>query len=437
MEVTIIGAGLAGCELAYQLANNGIKVILYEKKKRIKNEIQKLDTFAELVCSNSLRSTSTQNAVGILKKELELLGSFVLDCAYKTQVKADDALAVDRAKFSELIDKRIRSHKNITVIEEELIEIDDKKINVICCGPLITESFQIKINELIGNQKLFYLDASAPIIKKDSIDFEVAYWNSRHNNDKSYICLPLNESQFEDFHKNLLEAKQVELKDFEKKVFFRGCQPIEQLAKQSKKLLLNGPMSPNNLATKEIDPYAVIQLRKDDAIDELYNMVGFQTNLTWPEQKRIFKSIPGLNNAEFVRFGVMHKNNYINSPKILNKKLQVMRNKKIFFAGQVVGVEGYIESFASAMIVFIALFCQHHGKKFEPFPQKTILGSLIDYVTNPKIKYLKPMKANMGIINTLNKKFDTRFEKNEYIYQQSMKALKKYIEKLGLKPLQI
>ncbi|QGS52204.1 methylenetetrahydrofolate--tRNA-(uracil(54)-C(5))-methyltransferase (FADH(2)-oxidizing) TrmFO [Spiroplasma tabanidicola] len=429
MEVNIIGAGLAGCELAYQLAQKGIKVNLYEKKNIEKNEIQKLDTFAELVCSNTFRSKSTQNAVGILKKELEQLDSFILKCAYLTEIPSDDALAVDRISFSKLVDKKIREQKNITVFNEELKILDADKIYVICCGPLISDEFKKEIDRVVGNQKLFYLDASSPIIKKDSIDFKKVYYSSRHSNDNSYICAPLNKHEFENFYINLINAQKVKLKDFEKEIFFKGCQPIEQIAIQSKKNLINGPMSPNGLEHENNKPYAVIQLRKDNAIDSLYNIVGFQTNLTWPEQKRVFQLIPGLENAEFARYGVMHKNSYINSPKILNKKLQVMRNKKVYFAGQVTGVEGYIESFASAFIVFFALYSEFKNKKFIPFPDQTILGALTNYITNKKLKKLKPMKANMGIVK-VDKEFDTKTEKYDYIYENSMLIIKNYLEKI-------
>ncbi len=431
MEVIIVGAGLAGCEAALQLANKGIKVKLYEKKKTKKNEIQKSDFFAELVCSNTFRSMSTQNAVGILKKELELFNSFILDCAYKTAIPSDDALAVDREAFSLLVEKLIRENENIDIIEEEFKEFDEKIITLVTCGPLITPEFQNKINELIGNQKLFYLDASSPIIEKNSIDFSKVYYKSRHGDDKSYICIPLDEKDFEAFHSKLVDADVVKLKDFEKEIYFTGCQPIEQLAKVSKKSLLNGPMSPNNLENnKGVKPYAVVQLRKDDAMDNLYNMVGFQTNITWSEQQRIFSSLPGLENASFKRFGVMHKNNYINSPKILNKKLQVMRRKNIFFAGQITGVEGYIESFSSAIVASLGIISTIKKTKFLEIPSETILGSLINYITNPKIKKLKPMKANLGIIKQDFGIFPTKEEKNNFIYNRSIKVLKQYLKQV-------
>ncbi|AHI53157.1 tRNA (uracil-5-)-methyltransferase Gid [Spiroplasma culicicola AES-1] len=431
MEVTIVGAGLAGCELAYQLAEIGFKVKLYEKKNVNKNEIQSLNTFAELVCSNTFRSKSTQNAVGILKEELRLLNSFILDCAYKTAIPADDALAVDRVLFSQLVDKTIREHKNIEVVEEELKYIDEKKLTVITCGPLVSEEFKTEINRVIGNQKLFYLDASAPILTKESIDFNQVYFKSRHGDDNSYICIPLNQEEFEEFHNKLITGSTVKLKEFEKEIFFKGCQPIEQIAVMGKKALLNGPLSPNNLENNNQKSYAVIQLRRDDALEQLYNMVGFQTNLTWTEQKRIFSSLKGLQNAHFVRYGVMHKNNFINSPKILNKKLQVMRKKNIYFAGQITGVEGYIESFASSFIVFFALKALKENRKFIPFPKETILGSLINYITNEKIKKLKPMKANMGIIEVHNDKFQNKMQKNEYIFKQSLENIKVYLKKIN------
>ncbi|QHX36894.1 tRNA (uracil-5-)-methyltransferase Gid [Spiroplasma sp. BIUS-1] len=428
MKVTIVGGGLAGCEAAWQLAQNGVEVHLYEKKKVNKNEIQSLETFAELVCSNTFRSVSTQNAVGILKKELEVLNSFILDCAYETQIPSDDALAVDREKFSKLVDERIRGHKNIKIFEEEYLNLDTQEPLLIASGPLCSDEFKRNLESLLGKQKLFYLDASAPIVEKESIDFSKVYYKSRHNDDNSYICVPLNEEQFNVFHEKLINAQQVKLKDFENEVFFKGCQPIEQLAKTSKKILLRSAMSPNGLENKEGQtPYSVVQLRRDDALDNLYNMVGFQTNLTWKEQKEIFSWLPGMEKAVFRRFGVMHKNNFINSPKILNKKLQMMRKKNIFFAGQVTGVEGYIESFASGLVAARGILSYINNTKFIPFPEDTVLGSLIEYITNPKHKKLKPMKSNMGLIKIDQElKFESKAEKNEFIYKRALESIKRF-----------
>ncbi len=429
MKVNIIGAGLAGCEAAWQLAEKGIEVYLYEKKKIQKNEIQTLETFGELVCSNTFRSLSTQNAVGILKKELELLNSFILDCAFKTQIPSDDALAVDRKAFSDLVDQRIRSHKNIKVFEEEFLDLNTQEIVLIASGPLCSQEFKMQLEKLLGKQKLFYLDASAPIIEKQSIDFSKVYYKSRHKNDNSYICIPLNEEEFNIFHNKLVNANTVDLKDFEQEIFFRGCQPIEQLAKNSKKILLKSAMSPNGLENADgIVPYSVVQLRRDDAMDNLYNMVGFQTNIIWKEQKQIFSSLPGLKNAAFRRFGVMHKNNFINSPKILNNKLQMMRKKNIFFAGQITGVEGYIESFASGLAASRGILSYINQSEFIAFPEDTILGSLISYITNPKHKKLKPMKSNMGLVKIdpiMN--FNSKEEKNSYIYKNALNKIKSFI----------
>ncbi|WP_342258911.1 methylenetetrahydrofolate--tRNA-(uracil(54)-C(5))-methyltransferase (FADH(2)-oxidizing) TrmFO [Spiroplasma endosymbiont of Dioctria linearis] len=429
MKVNIIGAGLAGCEAAWQLAEKGIEVYLYEKKKIQKNEIQTLNTFGELVCSNTFRSLSTQNAVGILKKELELLNSFILDCAFKTQIPSDDALAVDRKAFSDLVDHRIRSHKNIKVFEEEFLDLNTQEIVLIASGPLCSQEFKMQLEKLLGKQKLFYLDASAPIIEKQSIDFSKVYYKSRYKNDNSYICIPLNEEEFSTFHNKIVNANTVDLKDFEQEIFFRGCQPIEQLAKTSKKILLKSVMSPNGLENVDgIVPYSAVQLRRDDAMDNFYNMVGFQTNLIWKEQKKIFSSLPGLEKAVFRRFGVMHKNNFINSPKILNNKLQMMRKKNIFFAGQITGVEGYIESFASGLVASRGILSYINKSEFIAFPEDTILGSLISYITNPKHKKLKPMKSNMGLVKIdpiMN--FNSKEEKNSYIYKNALNKIKSFI----------
>ncbi|WP_339030328.1 methylenetetrahydrofolate--tRNA-(uracil(54)-C(5))-methyltransferase (FADH(2)-oxidizing) TrmFO [Spiroplasma endosymbiont of Cantharis nigra] len=429
MKVNIIGAGLAGCEAAWQLAEKGIEVYLYEKKKIQKNEIQTLETFGELVCSNTFRSLSTQNAVGILKKELKLLNSFILDCAFKTQIPSDDALAVDRKAFSDLVDQKIRSHKNIKVFEEEFLDLNTQEIVLIASGPLCSQEFKMQLEKLLGKQKLFYLDASAPIIEKQSIDFSKVYYKSRYKNDNSYICIPLNEKEFSIFHNKLVNANTVNLKDFEQEIFFRGCQPIEQLAKNSKKILLKSAMSPNGLENFDgIMPYSAVQLRRDDAMDNLYNMVGFQTNIIWKEQKQIFSSLPGLENAVFRRFGVMHKNSFINSPKILNNKLQMMRKKNIFFAGQITGVEGYIESFASGLVASRGILSYINQSEFIAFPEDTILGSLISYITNPKHKKLKPMKSNMGLVKIDPiMSFNSKEEKNSYIYKNALNKIKSFI----------
>ncbi|WP_434334784.1 methylenetetrahydrofolate--tRNA-(uracil(54)-C(5))-methyltransferase (FADH(2)-oxidizing) TrmFO [Mycoplasma capricolum subsp. capricolum] len=428
-KVKIIGAGLAGCEAAYFLANNNIQVELYEVKTLIKNEVQKTNNFAELVCSNTFRSQSLLNAAGILKAEMRRLNSLVIKIADSCKIDGDDALAVDREDFSKKLTDVIKNHPNITIIEQNVSHIDDENdLTLIATGPLTTNELKEDIQRLIGKQKLFFMDASAPIITKDSIDFNKVYYSGRHKQGK-YICCPLNEQEFNKFVDDLVNAEQVQLKEFEKSIFFKGCQPIEQLAKTSKKLLLKGPMSPNNLLDQNNQqPYAVVQLRQDDAKDSLYNMVGFQTNLKWPEQKRVFQTIPGLEKAKIVRYGVMHKNYYINSPKILNFKPQVIRKKNVFFAGQITGVEGYIESASSGIWAAINILAFINNKKIKPLPNTTILGALTNYITNSKIYSLKPMKCNLGILEQENK-----YQSNDkfYSYNNSKNSLENYIEQLS------
>ncbi|AVN64300.1 MULTISPECIES: methylenetetrahydrofolate--tRNA-(uracil(54)-C(5))-methyltransferase (FADH(2)-oxidizing) TrmFO [Mesoplasma] len=426
-EVNIIGAGLAGCEAAYLLANNGVKVNLFEVKSLMKNDIQKTNDLGELVCSNTLRSKSKKNAAGILKNEMKLLNSLVLKAALENEIPGDDALSVDRFGFSKYITGKIKNHKNINLIEQEVSEIDYTKVTIIASGPLTTDKLGKNIELMTGNEKLFFLDASAPIITKDSIDFNKVYWASRHNDakDGQYICMPLNEEQFNAFVEELKNAETIKLKSFEKEIYFKGCQPIEQIAKTSKKVLLNGPLSPNNLIDENGNtPFAVVQLRQDDAIDSLYNFVGFQTNIKWPEQKRILQTLPGLENLNIVRFGVMHKNYYINSPKLLNRSLQVKRNKNIFFAGQITGVEGYIESASSGILTAINVLAYLNNIKIEQPSRKSMLGALNFYITNPKHDKLKPMKCNLGILDQQNKNAKSEF----YSFDESEREIRRFIK---------
>ncbi len=432
-KIKIIGAGLAGCEAAFQLANKGYCVEIYESKKVNPNPVQKSQNLGELVCSNTFRSKSIKNAVGILKEEMQMLDSLILKTAYEAEIPSDDALAVDRESFSQRITESIYNNPNITVIEEEFFEINDEDITIIASGPLTTQKLQEQISQITGKNKLFFLDASAPIVAKDSIDFSNVYWSSRHQkNNGEYICVPLSEQEFENWYQELLAGEVVEIKEFEKAIFFQGCQPIEVLAKKGRKNLLNGPMSSNKLINPKTNstPYAVVQLRQDDAIDSLYNIVGFQTNLKWGEQKRILQKLPGLQNAEILRYGVMHKNNYINSPKILNSGLQVMRKKNLFFAGQITGVEGYLESAATGLIVALSVDKFIKKQKFQPLPKETVLGALVEYITNSQHKKLKPMKANLGILPTLENVFSDREEKNLAFHQRSIEEMKNYLKNI-------
>ncbi|PPE06431.1 methylenetetrahydrofolate--tRNA-(uracil(54)-C(5))-methyltransferase (FADH(2)-oxidizing) TrmFO [Mesoplasma corruscae] len=426
-EVNIIGAGLAGCEAAYTLANNNIKVNLFEVKKLKKNPVQKTDFLSELVCSNTLRSKSLKNAAGILKAEMQALGSIVIESALKNTVPGDDALSVDRIGFSEYITSKIENHPLIQVIYEEVTKIDFSKVTIICTGPLTTSAMNAEIEKYLNKDKLFFLDASSPIITKDSIDMSKVFWANRHNKEsKEQICIPLNEKQFHDFADELKNAELVELKSFEKEIYFKGCQPIERIAKISKKVLLNGPMSSNNLVDENgLQPFAVVQLRQDNAIDTLYNFIGFQTNITWPEQKRILAKLPGLEKLNIIRYGVMHKNYYLNSPKVLNSNLQLKNNKNIFLAGQLTGVEGYIESASSGILCALNVIAYLANTKLKLPNRKTMIGALNFYITNPKHKQLKPMKCNLGILEQENKNSKPEF----YSYEQSQKNIKLFVEK--------
>ncbi|ATZ18622.1 tRNA (uracil-5-)-methyltransferase Gid [Williamsoniiplasma somnilux] len=425
-DIKIIGAGLAGCESAYQLTKKGYKVKLYEIKEIKRNDVQKTNLFAELVCSNTLRSKSFKNAVGILKEEMKQFGSLILKAAEFAKIPGDDALAVDREIFSNFITQAIKTNSNIEVVSQEVDKIDDENdITLIASGPLTTDNLQIEIQRLIGNQKMYFLDASSPIIEKDSIDMTKVYKNSRHKTgDGEYICVPLNEQEFESFAQKLRNAQTIELKNFEKEIYFKGCQPIEAIAKLGNKILLRGPLSPNNLETPDNKkPFAVVQLRQDDVKDSLYNFVGFQTNMKWPEQKIILSSLPGMQNIKISRYGVMHKNNYINSPKILNHKLQVMRKKNVFFAGQITGVEGYVESTAIGIMAALGIIATIENKKLPKMPNTIVMGSLVNYITNSKIKKFNPMKANLGLVDKL-----TPGVENYDYYSKSKEDLLRYFK---------
>ncbi|QHX36199.1 tRNA (uracil-5-)-methyltransferase Gid [Spiroplasma sp. TIUS-1] len=425
--IKVIGAGLAGCEAAWQLSKAGYKVKLYESKTIQKNEIQKIETIAELVCSNTLRSKSIKNAVGILKKEMELFDSLIIEAAIATQIPSDDALAVDRINFSKYIQDKIMKNENIELINEVVETIDDEnEITIVAVGPLLSDSFNKEIQRVIGNQKLYFMDASAPIVEKSSIDFEKVYFSTRHKGEGKYICIPLNEDQFNNFRNELINGQVVQTQEFENEVFFKGCQPIEHMAKSGKNVLLNGTMSPSQLEDENGNlPFAVVQLRQDDAIDTLYNFVGFQTNLKWPEQTRILRTLPGMEKINIVRFGVMHKNKYINSPKILNHKLQVKRKRNVFFAGQITGVEGYVESAMCGIVAAMGVVGLIQNKKVEPLPVDTVMGALIKYITNENLKKFNPMKANMGILQHPGIKKSEMPE--DWTYTNSIDKLKKYI----------
>lgn len=401
MEIVVIGAGLAGVEAANVITKFGIKVKLFEMKPKKFSPAHKIDTFAELVCSNSLKSKLLTNASGLLKEEMKVFGSLVMEAAQTTSVEAGQALAVDRYKFSEYITQKISQNELIEVIHEEVTEVPRDKVVVVCTGPLTTESLLSDISKLCNSKNLYFFDAAAPIVLKDSIDFSKAFFASRYNKGSNdYINCPMTKEEYERFYWELVNAEVIEVKDFEKDLLFEGCMPIEEMARRGIDTMRYGPLKPVGIIDPRTGkmPYAVVQLRKDTQDGKLYNMVGFQTRLKWGEQKRVFRLIPGLENAEFVRYGVMHKNSYINSPEVLTKYLFLKKYPNIFFAGQITGVEGYLESAATGIIAGINAAKQVLGKAPVSLPPNTCIGALIEYITTPK-KDFQPMNANYGIIS--------------------------------------
>ena len=403
ISVNVIGAGLAGSEAAWQIAQRGVHVNLYEMKPLKRSEAHHQETFAELVCSNSLRSNQLTNAVGVLKAELRALNSLILEAADACAVPAGGALAVDREGFSAYITQKIQSHPLITIIPA-VVTTPPEGITVIATGPLTDDGLAQTLKTVFAEETLYFYDAAAPIITKESIDFSVAYYKSRYDkgDPMAYINCPLTKEQFEIFYNALVEAQVVPLRTFESEIYFEGCMPFEVMAKRGVKTLLFGPMKPVGLEKNpgERWPYAVVQLRRDNAADSLYNVVGFQTHLTWPEQKRILQLIPGLQNAEIVRYGVMHRNTYLKSPKILNPTYQTRQNPNWFFAGQMTGVEGYVESTASGWLAGVNAARLALGKSLVTFPAETVIGSMAHYITHADPDHFQPMNANFGIIQS-------------------------------------
>lgn len=428
--VNVIGAGLAGSEAAYQLSKRGIKVNLYEKKRIIKNEVQKLNDFAELVCSNTLRSKLLTNAVGALKNEMQLFDSLIIKAAYANEVPAGSALAVDRENFSRYITSCLENDPNINIIDQDYIKINYDQPTIIATGPLTSENLQQEIKQILGEEYFYFYDAVAPIITKESIDFSKAYYKSRYDKgEASYINCPMNETQYDLFYDKLINGETIVLKDHEKDIFFEGCMPIEAMAKRGKQSLLFGPLKPVGLEqTKDIKNHAVVQLRQDNAAAELYNLVGFQTNLKWPVQKEVIRTIPGLENANIIRYGVMHKNNFINSPYVLNKHLQLKHQPNIFFAGQITGVEGYVESCATGIIVAINIFNHLNSQPLLIFPKETVMGALVNYIIESDSTNFQPMKANYGILPNFEKRFKSKEEKYLNYSKRAIETMQYFIE---------
>ncbi|PKE00154.1 FADH(2)-oxidizing methylenetetrahydrofolate--tRNA-(uracil(54)-C(5))-methyltransferase TrmFO [Macrococcoides caseolyticum] len=426
--VNIIGAGLAGSEAAYQLAKRGIKVKLYEMRPVKQTPAHHTDKFAELVCSNSLRGNGLTNAVGVLKEEMRRLDSLIIKAADNASVPAGGALAVDRHEFSGYVTDTLKQHANIEVINEEITEIPDGP-TIIATGPLTTESLSKQIQALTGQDHLYFYDAAAPIIEKDSIDMDKVYLKSRYDKgEAAYLNCPMTEEEFNTFYDALLEAEVVPLKEFEKEIYFEGCMPFEEMAKRGRKTLLFGPMKPVGLEDPKTGkrPYAVVQLRQDDAAGTLYNIVGFQTHLKWGAQKEILKLIPGLENVEVVRYGVMHRNTFINSPTNLQQTYQFKGNDSLFLAGQMTGVEGYVESAASGLVAGINMAKYVEDKPVITFPENTVIGSMAYYITHTNSKNFQPMNANFGLLPSLDKRIKDKKERYEALAARALASLEHF-----------
>ncbi|WP_417637481.1 FADH(2)-oxidizing methylenetetrahydrofolate--tRNA-(uracil(54)-C(5))-methyltransferase TrmFO [Enterococcus faecalis] len=431
-KVTIIGAGLAGSEAAWQVANAGVPVDLYEMRPVKKTPAHQTENFAELVCSNSLRGNSLTNAVGVLKEEMRRLNSIIIGSADQTAVPAGGALAVDRDSFSETITEKIKSHPLITIKNEEITDIPEG-IVIIATGPLTSESLSQKIQEFNGSEGFYFYDAATPIIDKSTIDMDKVYLKSRYNKgEAAYLNCPMTEEEFNAFHEALVNAEVVPLRTFEKEKFFEGCMPIEVMAQRGIKTMLFGPMKPVGLEDPKTGkrPYAVIQLRQDNAAASLYNIVGFQTHLKWGEQKRVFRMIPGLENAEFVRYGVMHRNSFMNSPELLKPTYQSKKRDDLFFAGQMTGVEGYVESAASGLLAGINAARLAKGEEPIEFPRETTLGSMAYYITHAEGKHFQPMNANFGLFPELPERIRDKKERYEAIANRALDVQAQVIQSL-------
>ncbi|MFE8699064.1 FADH(2)-oxidizing methylenetetrahydrofolate--tRNA-(uracil(54)-C(5))-methyltransferase TrmFO [Cytobacillus sp. FJAT-54145] len=430
--VNVIGAGLAGSEAAWQLAKRGINVRLYEMRPVKQTPAHHTDKFAELVCSNSLRANTLTNAVGVLKEEMRLLDSVIISSADECAVPAGGALAVDRHEFAARVTEKVKDHPNVTVVNEEMTEIPEG-ITIIATGPLTSEALSGKLKDLTGEEYLYFYDAAAPIIEKDSIDMEKVYLKSRYDKgEAAYLNCPMSEEEFDRFYDALVAAETVPLKEFEKEIFFEGCMPIEVMAQRGRKTMLFGPLKPVGLEDPRTGkrPYAVIQLRQDDAAGTLYNIVGFQTHLKWGPQKEVLKLIPGLENAEIVRYGVMHRNTFINSPKVLKATYQFRNREDLFFAGQMTGVEGYVESAASGLIAGINAARLALGQEPIEFPHETAMGSMAKYITTANSKNFQPMNANFGLFPDLPEKIRGKKERNEQHANRALETIQNFVKNM-------
>lgn len=428
-QVCVVGAGLAGSEAAWQLVKRGIPVKLYEMRPQKSSPAHHSADFAELVCSNSLRSDALSNAVGVLKEEMRLLDSLIMRCADEHRIPAGSALAVDRHQFAQSITAALSNHPLVEVIHEEVCEIPEGP-TIIAGGPLISASLSKAIAKLVHSDYFYFYDAAAPIVEKDSIDFTKAYIKSRYDKgEAAYINCPMDKEQFEAFYYELIHAQTAKLHDFEKEIYFEGCMPFEEMARRGKKTLLFGPMKPVGLEKPDgTRPYAVVQLRRDNAAGTLYNIVGFQTHLTWGEQKRILSMIPGLEHAVITRYGVMHRNSYLCAPKLLKATYQLKTRDDLFFAGQMCGVEGYVESAGSGLIAGMNMARLMQGRAPVELPPTCMIGAMAHYITHADEKYFQPMNANFGIMK-LNEAVKKK-ERKEAMAKQALQVIGSMLEEL-------
>lgn len=428
MQINVIGAGLAGCEAAFVAANKGVRVNLYEMKPKKKSPAHKNDNFGELVCSNSLKANRVDSASGLLKEEMRRFSSLCLEAADTCSVAAGGALAVDRELFAEYITEKIKNHPNITVINEVVTKIPNDGVTVIATGPLTDGDLAEDISKLCDGGNLSFYDAAAPIVTKESIDFSKVFYAARYDKGTAdYINCPMNKEEYNAFYNELINAESAPIHEFDKKPnVYEGCMPIEILAKRGEDSIRFGPLKPVGLRDPRTDkrPWAVVQLRAENKAASLYNLVGFQTNLKFPEQKRVFSLIPGLQNADFVRYGVMHRNSFINSPKLLNKNLSLKQNEKVFFAGQLSGVEGYMESAASGIIAGLNAVAFLQNTQPVILPDFTMIGALLNYITDETVTDFQPMGANFGIIPSLENHIRDKRERYSALSERSLNYFK-------------
>lgn len=431
-QVTVIGAGLAGSEATYQLARRGIRVDLYEMRPEKSSPAHHTEQFAELVCSNSLRAANIENAVGLLKEEMRRLGSLIMESADATAVPAGGALAVDRHAFSGRVTEVLENHPLVTIHREEVVSIPKEGIVIIATGPLTSDALGEDIKALTGTDGFYFYDAAAPIVTAESLDYDKVFAASRYDKgDADYLNCPMSKEEYENFLKELLGAETAPTKEFEKEIYFEGCMPVEIMASRGEDTLRFGPLKPVGLVDSRTgkESYAVVQLRKENREATMYNLVGFQTHLKWGEQKRVFSLIPGLEKAEFIRYGVMHRNTYIHSPELLTPAFQFRKDGRLYFAGQMTGVEGYLESAASGLMAALQVAHQLEGKGPIDFPKTTALGGLSHYIAEYEGKNFQPMNINFGIMESWGAKIRNKKEKNALIANRALEELQALIER--------